>query len=165
MQDFIQINDSLIITKDDVSNFLVFKWIAGEKNDIIADCLALMFSQFPNDETYDMFYEANKSGESNETKELRLKLTKRVIGLFSKATYSVTGKELHFDLHDEVQSKLSVNLETGDIKCNKESLNSRLESVLGPLLTKLRAARQKQLLQATQASYSSQVHKSPAAGA
>jgi hypothetical protein len=56
-QDYIQINDSLIITKDDVSKFLVFKWIAGEKNDIIADCLALMFSQFPSDESYDMFQE------------------------------------------------------------------------------------------------------------
>ena len=164
-QDYIQINDSLIITKDDVSKFLVFKWIAGEKNDIIADCLALMFSQFPSDESYDMFQEQNKPGESTETKELRVKLTKRVLGLFSKATYAVQGKELLFDLRDATDTKLVINLETGDIKSSKDSLTQRFESALGSLLTKIRSQTLKQPTPTGQHTNISHTHKNFGGGA
>lgn len=142
-EDFIEVNDGLVIHKDTKNDFLIFKWIASEKNDIIADCLALMFSQFPADKTYDIFYEENRTGESDQSKELRQKITKRVLGLFDKATFAINGKELNFDLKDEGGSKLIINLETGELKANKESLRGRFETMIGYMLKKVRSNKQK----------------------
>lgn len=50
-----QINESIMIFKEDHSNCLLFKWNASEKNDIIADCLAYFFSQFPDNNQFDLF--------------------------------------------------------------------------------------------------------------
>ena len=44
-----------MIFKEEPNNCLLFKWNASEKNDIIADCLAYFFSQFPENNQFDVF--------------------------------------------------------------------------------------------------------------
>lgn len=112
-----KVNKDLVIEKDDTQQFLVFKWVSGEKNDIIADCLALMFSQMPQDPSSDIFYEESRPGETEELKRMRQKVTKRVVGTFKNAFYEVDGHMLSFNLRNSNKQGVTVNLRSGEIKC------------------------------------------------
>ena len=54
--DTVIINESIFINKDEDAGVLVLKWVASKKNDVIADCLAYMFSQFPQNKEFDIFH-------------------------------------------------------------------------------------------------------------
>ena len=115
--------------------------MASEKNDIIADCLALMFSQFPKDPRYDIFYEEARKGETEDSKKLRQKVCGRVIGVFKKSTFRIEGPNITFNMNEtsETSQNVRINIQSGQIDSDIPTLKARFEGLLGSVLKDVRA--------------------------
>ena len=57
---YIQINEDFFISKYEHKNMLTLEWISSKKNDIAADHLAFLLSQFPDDPEFDLYFDDNK---------------------------------------------------------------------------------------------------------
>lgn len=57
---YIKINTDFFISKSESKKIVVFEWVSSKKNDIVADHLAFLLSQFPDDPEFDLFMDNNK---------------------------------------------------------------------------------------------------------
>lgn len=125
------INEEIFITKNDVENMLVFKWVASQKNDIIADCLAYMFSQFPQNRDFDIFnIDTPKTGKDGALEAMQKRVSKRVLNTLHGYIYRVDRHYMHFR---EGPSEFTINLRTGKIDCRDDELASRVKAIVGNL--------------------------------
>lgn len=125
------INEEIFITKNDIENMLIFKWLASQKNDIIADCLAYMFSQFPSNRDFDIFnIDTPKSASESALEGMQKKVSKRVHNTFHNYTYRIDRHYMHFrDGHSE----FTINLRSGKIDSRDDELSSRVKAIVGNL--------------------------------
>jgi len=49
---------------------VTFEWVSSKKNDIAADHLAFLLSQFPDDPEFDLFFDDNKPNTHQSIKNL-----------------------------------------------------------------------------------------------
>lgn len=125
------INNEIFITKPKDENVLLFRWVASQRNDIIADCLAYMFSQFPEDAKFDIFnIDPQKSAKELDFDYVQKKVIKRVLSTFHGYTYRVDRQYLHFR---EGHSEFTVNLKTGKVESRDEALASRVLAIISNL--------------------------------
>lgn len=69
---YIKINNDFFISKYEHKNLVTFEWISTKKNDIAADHLAFLLSQFPDDPEFDLFYEDDMPKTQQSIKNLLL---------------------------------------------------------------------------------------------
>jgi hypothetical protein len=136
------INDSIFITKDEDNNYLNFKWVASKKNDIIADCLAYMFSQFPQNKEFDMFQsrqdvnlvDVPSSAKDKDLEVLQKKVIKRISGVFQEATYKL---DKHYLTFKDRECEFHINLKKGTVECRDESIKERVFNIVSNLFPSL----------------------------
>ena len=69
---YIKINNDFFISKDESKNLVIFEWVSSVKNDIAADHLAFLLSQFPDDPEFDLFFEDDKPQKQQSIKNILL---------------------------------------------------------------------------------------------
>lgn len=136
------IDDSIFIRKDEMNECLEFRWVANKKNDIAADCLAYMFSQFPDNKEFDLFQsklcfdavDMPKTVKERELELLKKKVLKRVLGVFDDCTYKEDKTNRHL-LHFQGRNyEFKVNLETGAVReATEDAIRKRVTSIISNL--------------------------------
>lgn len=130
-EESIIINEDIFISKPKGENVLLFRWVASQKNDIIADCLAYMFSQFPDDAKFDIFnIDPAKSSKEIDSDILQKKVIKRILKTFHGYVYRIDRQYLHFR---EGHSEFTVNLKTGKVESRDEALAGRVLGIISNL--------------------------------
>lgn len=117
-------------------SYLVFRWISTQKNDIIVDCLALMFSQLPDDPSFDIFHEETRPGETFDEKELRKKVCKRMLNTFPEMTFKVDKHVLKLEVKNKEKIRVEVNLKNGQINSESDIFKEKAQCLLEDLLKK-----------------------------
>lgn len=67
---YIQINNDFFISKSEHRGMIIFEWVSSKKNDIAADHLAFLLSQFPDDPEFDLFFDESKPITQENIKNL-----------------------------------------------------------------------------------------------
>lgn len=110
---------------------LIFKWAASQKNDIIADCLAYLFSQFPENRDFDVFnIDKPKEPKETELENLQKKVVKRILNTFHSCTYKVDRQYLVFK---DTHAQFTVNLKTGKVESKDDGVAQRARSIIANL--------------------------------
>jgi hypothetical protein len=125
------INEEIFITKNDLENFLIFKWVASQKNDIIADCLAYLFSQFPENRDFDVFnIDKPKQAKEIEFDSIQKKVIKRILNTFHGCTYKI---DRHYLIFKDSHCQFTINLKTGKVESKDEAVGQRARSIIANL--------------------------------
>ena len=130
-EEAVVINEEIFITKNDLENMLVFRWAASQKNDIIADCLAYLFSQFPENRDFDIFnIDPPKEAKEVEMESLQKKVVKRIVNTFHGYTYRVDRQHVIFK---DAHAQFTINLKTGKVESKDEAVAQRARSIIANL--------------------------------
>lgn len=136
------IDDAIFIRKDEQNECLEFRWVANKKNDIAADCLAYMFSQFPDNKEFDLFQsrlcfdevDIPKTAKERELELLKKKVLKRVLGVFEDCTYKEDKLNRHLILFQGRGYEFQVNLESGAVRiASDDAIRKRVTSIISNL--------------------------------
>lgn len=67
---YIKINQDFFISKSESKKMVILEWVSSKKNDISADHLAFLLSQFPDDPEFDLFYDNDKPKSQDNLKNI-----------------------------------------------------------------------------------------------
>ena len=116
----------------------MFRWTASQRNDIIADCLAYFFSQFPADANFDLFNSKRpltpddtlKTSKDKDMAALERRIIRRISNVFQTATYKIDRHHLTFS---DKTFEFSINLKKQRVDCKDEQLQQRVSSIIASL--------------------------------